>query len=179
MNRILRTATRVLWIALLCAGALRLAAWADEPAHVSLDPATQQLSRGDMFIIQVRIEDVSDMLGADVSLAFDPSRLQIQFVLPGDLFSPGESTSFYTIDNEAGTLDYAVTLLTNDPVAGDGVLCEIRGRALTLGDAPVTITRAELADSQIHLIPVTTTDGMIRVGAGRAYLPLVAIAPAP
>jgi len=118
------------------------------------------------------------MLGADITLAFDPGRLRVQSISQGELFPAGESTSFYTIDNETGALDYAVTLLgMGNSISGSGILCEIRGQALALGDAPVTITKAELADTSFHLIPVVTSDAVVRVAAGRAYLPMVATSP--
>ena len=167
-------------VALLCAGVLALVASANELTVVSLEPPVQQLASGDSFTLQVRIEDVADMLGANVAVEFDPSLVQFQNILLGDLFPAGSSSSVYSVDNENGELSYAVTLLgESTPIAGAGVLCEIQGQVLAPGDAHVTIARADLANSDIRLIPVATSDAVLRIGAGRAYLPLLAGVAAP
>jgi hypothetical protein len=175
MQAILRRSRYVMQIALLCVGVLAWTALADAPAAVSLTPATQQIMRGDAFTLQVQIDNVADMLGANVVVAFDASRLQFQSILPGDLFPAGVSSSVYTLDNDTGVVSYAVTLLGPvAPVSGAGVLCELQGYALAPGDVRVSITQADLANSAIQLMPATTSDAVLRVGVGRAYLPAVA-----
>jgi len=159
---------------LLSVGVWGMASGALAPTTVRLAPATLQLETGEQFSIQVLIEDVADMQGASVYLAYDPERLQMDIITPGDMFPLGDSTSYYEINNEAGELTYAIALLgQGEPIAGDGVLCEFRGRTLRLGDARVAITKAELADSNIQLIPVEVFDAVLRVGIGRAYLPVI------
>lgn len=179
MRKRAHIAACILVLALVAQNATSLSISASTPARVRLDPASIQIARMAVFTIRVRIDNVTDMRGANVNLSFDPSRLRLDFILPGDLFPVGESVTHYSIDNETGELTYAVTLLGQRPaINGSGVLYLIQGQAIELGDARLAISRADLADSQILLIPVTTSSAVVAVGSGRAYLPALGTGPA-
>jgi hypothetical protein len=132
---------------------------------VWLDPETLELATGDVATLDIRVENVAHMAGAEVHLTYDPALLEVVDADPategvqiahGDFLSPD-----FVVQNGAdqlgGTLDYAIACMPLDKaVSGDGVLARITFRALAGGEASVAIQSALLADSQGQMIAVET-----------------------
>ena len=124
--------------------------------------------------IAISLENITNMYGLEVTLAFNPAILQVQDDKPGTVgvqIQPGEfpnPESYFVAqnaaDNSAGTVAYAVSLLSPSPAAtGSGVVARIRFKALAAGTSSITISHlAIVASDNCCLIP-TTTDGSVTV----------------
>jgi hypothetical protein len=134
-------------------------------ARIWLDPATLDLSPGDVGAVEIRLEDVNELAGAEVHLTFDPALLEVVDADPategtqiahGDFLSPDFVVQNIT-DPSQGAVDYAIASMQLDEAAtGSGVLARIEFRALAEGETLVTISGALLADTQGRPIQVET-----------------------
>ena len=127
--------------------------------------------------IAINLENITNMYGMEITLAFNPAILQVQDDKPGTVgmqIQPGEfpSPDSYFIaqnaaDNSAGTIAYAVSLLSPSPAAsGSGVVARIRFKALAAGTSTVSITHlAIVASDNCCLIPTTVDGAVTAVGA--------------
>ena len=144
--------------------ALSAFAYAQAGALVSVDPAAQSVESGQQAAVAIMIADVNDLYGAEVHLAFDPTVLEVTGLTPGAFLDETSGSVVSGFDNAAGTVDYAITLLSPAPaVDGAGVLVEVAFRGKTAGTSIVTITDAILADVQGAQITATLSDGTIEV----------------
>jgi hypothetical protein len=157
-----------------------------EPAHLRVAPAATDAVVGEMFMITLDLEDVSDLWGVDAELHFDPAVLE---VVDADDVAPGVQVYDGTFpdpalgrvvseaDNELGMVYYAITLLGDaEPAEGSGTLCTIAFRAKAAGTSYLSIEFAQLSDQQVEPIDVTTHDGSVTVAQPvmyKLYLPLI------
>lgn len=143
---------------------------------VSIQPAEGAYRPGDTFAVEVRIDDVADLYGIDVRVAFDPDRLEVveTAVTPGtDLLSPPWLILFNQVDNQAGTIWYVVTLLNpHPPVSGSGVLYSFHFKTLAMGPAAAGIAELTLSDINGDLIPAAAAGALYQVGH-QLFLPSV------
>jgi hypothetical protein len=157
-----------------------LPAAAQDGTLVRVYPPSGCFQAGDTFAVQVRIEDVTDLYGLDIRLAFDPDLLQVveAQVLPAtELLSPPWFIAYNLVDNQAGTIMYVVALLSpHPPVSGSGAIFSFHFEAVQDGTAAVEIPEQWLSDINGDLIPAATAGAVYQIGAGGGYfsfLPLV------
>jgi len=169
------------WLLLLTAllGAA-LPAGAQDGTIVWIQPPSGSFQPGDTFAVQVRIDDVADLYGLDVRLAFDPDLLQVveaQVMPETELLSPPWLIAYNLVDNEAGTIMYVVTLLSpHPPVSGSGAIFSFHFEAVQDGTALVEISEQWLSDINGDLIPATAAGAVYQVGfvgGYVSYVPLV------
>ncbi len=150
-------------------------AFAQVGTMVSIQPAEGAYQPGETFAVEVRIDDVVDLYGIDVRVAFDPDRLEVveTAVTPGtDLLSPPWLILFNQVDNQAGTIWYVVTLLNpHPPVSGSGALYTFHFKTLAMGPATAGIAELTLSDINGDLISATTAGAVYQVGH-QVFLPL-------
>jgi hypothetical protein len=140
---------------------------------------------GEEATLEVALEGVRDLYAAELHLRLDPSRVEVVDadaeadgvqVEPGDLLAADDG---YVVQNrwdeQAGRLDYAVTLLApSQPVSGDGVLARFTIRALAEGVIPVRVAGVRLADANGEPMSVLSHSITLTVGEPkRIYLPWV------
>ena len=158
-------------------GCWGLVAWtlgsaAAQGAQIWLDPATLDLAPGDVGTLDIRVENVTQLAGAEVNLTFDPALLEVVDADPstegtqiahGDFLSP-DFVVQNTADPAIGTVGYAIACLPLDKaVSGSGVLARTTFRALAEGETLVTIRSALLADIQRQPIAVETGSSVVIV----------------
>ena len=152
---------------------------AHDGAVIWIRPTAGNYQAGETFAVNVGIDNVAGLYGADVRVAFDPARLQIveTSVTPQTgLLSPPWMILFNLVDNQAGTVVYVLTMLNPQvPVSGSGALFSFHFRALAPGPATVTISEQILTSIDGEEIPATTTGAVYQVGqqANRVFLPVV------
>jgi hypothetical protein len=155
-------------------------------ARARLDPVDAWVELGKTTVVNMYIQDIVNMYGADIRLTFDPSLVE---VVDADVYSPGTQIQplygFLRPDfvikrgacnavepenpdcAEAGFIWYAVTQLNPaPPVTGSGAIAAITFRGLRTGSAPIIMTYAKAADRNGLTIPLALTDGAITVTAG-------------
>lgn len=142
---------------------------------IELDPQNGVIVGAGQLDVDVRVENVTDLYGFDVRLAFDPSIVQVVDFVPG----PGiqmEGGTFLSLDlvlsntanNALGTLQFVATQLTPTlPVSGSGVLFTIRFEGVVDGISDLEFTPSpggtRLSDPNGDPIPETAIDGTVEV----------------
>jgi len=163
----------------------------DTATRVVLVPGQSTLvGTGERVDLEIQIQDVTGMYGGRVQLTFDPAVIRVldadpRGSSPGVQIYPGDFLDTFNqlvlvnqADNEAGTIDYAVTQL--HPAvgrSGSGVLARIRFEALGAGSSPVHLAALRLGDDTRPdpvEIPAGTQDGQVIVWAS-IYLPIVLV----
>jgi len=160
----------------------------DAATQVVIVPGQSTLvGTGDTVDLEIQIQDVTDMYGGRVQLTFDPAVIRVldadpRGSAPGVQIFPGDFLDTFNqlvlvnqADNEAGTIDYAVTQL--HPAvgqSGSGVLATIRFEAVGAGSSDVHLAEVRLGDDTRPdpvEIPAGTEDGRVIVWAS-IYLPM-------
>ena len=120
---------------------------------VKVDPATQDVTPGDPFSVNVRVEDVTYMAADQAKLNFDPSAMQATGIIEGDFLKTAGTTigaGFEDIDNVNGHVIFGYSLLTPSiGVSGSGTLATINfnmDSAAAPGVYNLNLTDVMLAD---------------------------------
>jgi hypothetical protein len=160
-------------VALLLSGLLTGTGLAQEGATVRLEPLPGQ-EGADAVTVAIRIENATGLYGAEVHLAFDPARLEVQDADPdtegvqiqaGDFPSP-DFVVQNQADNTRGTIDYAVTQLApKEAVDGSGILATVTVKGKDKGTSSLTFVGAKLANPDGQEIPSQTVDGQVEFAA--------------
>ncbi len=143
-------------------------------ARLRLDPATLNLATGGVGELDIRVENVSRLAGAEVHLTFNPTLLEIVDADPategvqiahGEFLSP-DFVVQNAADSTAGTIDYAIACMPLDKaVSGSGVLAHVTVRALAKGETQIEVSGALLADMEEQPIPVETASSVVVIGS--------------
>lgn len=128
-------------------------------AIVKIDPVSATIRAGEAISVAVRVENATDLAGAEVHLTFDPKILEVidadldqagVQIANGDLLAE-DVVAQNQVDNEAGTIDYGVVQLQRASVSGSGRLAIIRLRGKASGASPIAFRGIEAAPSGAHL----------------------------
>ena len=146
-------------------------------AIIRLQPNAQQIEVGAILPVEVRLANVTNLVGADVELRFNPAVLQVQDadpnaagiqVQPGD-FLAANFVVMNSADNTTGIIRYALTQLApTPPVSGEGRLFLVTFQGVAQGVSDLTFSTVQLANSEFQEIPTTPENGQITVGQGGA-----------
>ncbi|MEA3338342.1 MAG: cohesin domain-containing protein [Chloroflexota bacterium] len=160
------------------------AAAAQEGTMISLNPETLELSPGDTGTLEIRVENVAQLAGAEIHLTFDPALLEIVDANPetegaqiahGDFLSP-DFVVQNIADPSAGVIDYTIACMPLDKaVSGSGVLARITFHTLAEGETEVAIRSVLLGDTQSQPIAVETKPGAIVVSYSESSLGVWAV----
>jgi hypothetical protein len=143
-------------------------------ASVTFDPASRTLPVGDSTWITLRINNIADLYGVEVRLAFDASVLEIVDAVPGgtvqiqlgDMPTP-QYIAKNEADNSAGTIWYSVMHLgATPPKSGSGILARMQVRGLADGVSTLFFTYRAFTTPNAVEIPVSVGSCTIQVGAG-------------
>ena len=133
---------------------------------VKIEPATQSVSPGEGFSVDVTIEDITDMAANGAILHFEPNAIQATSIIEGDFLKrSGTTLPVEIIDNTAGTVTFAYALSTGS-VGGSGPLATIQftAAASAEGTFDMDLTDVELYDSNLNLIPKEVINGTVAIG---------------
>ncbi|MCB8983276.1 MAG: hypothetical protein H6659_05615 [Ardenticatenaceae bacterium] len=135
---------------------------------ITLESAATVINGCDTLDLFIRINDVTNLYGADVRLTFDPTVLEVTVIQElNDLLQPPFYIAAKQYDNTAGTAWLALTQLNPTPEAsGSGNFARITFRAKAEQiDSPITISYSKLADRQGMTIPATAVGGSLTTQA--------------
>lgn len=122
---------------------------------VVIDPPICEVGVGTTTTVDIRIEDVTDLFGAEVRLAFNPALLEVVDADPettGVQIQPGTfpSPDFIaqnSVDQSAGRIDFAVAQMPlHEPVSGSGILAVITFRGKAAGTSDLNFSEVILAN---------------------------------
>lgn len=151
--------------------------WA-QSTTIRLVPSTTTPKVGDTVNVDIRIENVSNLYGAEVHVTFDQTRLEVLDddpaqagvqILPGSFFPKSDPSYVATnqANNTAGTIDFAFTLLAPEsPLNGSGTIATIRFAANTEGTAAVSFSSTLLADAADAPIAHSTVNTALTISQG-------------
>jgi len=148
-----------------------------------IEPASQTVAKGGTFTAKVIVNNSVPTLGAQVTVTFDKSKLQVASATWGAPFAaapvlvPSDLSSAVTQANTSGKLAKlaATFVLPTDAVApGDAELLDIVFKATGCGTVslglPVGPSDASLLDGRDatigNTLPITTTGGSVTIDCG-------------
>ena len=138
---------------------------------VRLDPVSANVGVGNTVTVNVVVENVTDLLGYEVHLTYDPIYVDVEDadtaktgvqIQPGT-FVPPEMTLRNEVNLASGNIDFAITAINPDSAAsGNGTLAVITFRGKTPGTSPVIFSEVILISSTDE-IATGTQDGQVVV----------------
>ncbi len=151
-------------------------AMAEEQSRITLSVENLDFTVGQEVSVDVMVENMPQVYGADVELTFDPQVLEVVDAdenLPGVQLQGGDfinaEQGFFLqneVNNQAGVIDYALTLLNPAPPAeGNGVLATIVFRAKVDGQTKIDIQTSEFGTQTGEVIPLVLNGIEIGVGS--------------
>lgn len=144
---------------------------------VTVDPATATVAVNGTTQVAVKVNNVTNMFGADVRIAFDPAILEVVDddaaqqgvqVKAGDCFPAGSQTARNSADNVQGAITFASSRVAPaTPVTGSCTVITVTFKGKANGSSQVGFSRdPQLADTNGQPIAATRTGGNITVGTG-------------
>jgi Cohesin domain len=143
-------------------------------ASVEVSPPSQTVHLGDAAQVDILVNNVANLYGAEIHLTFDqtivfaqgtdPATTKVQVAL-GPLLTSGDYfVAVNSGDNMKGRIDVGLTELNpTAPVSGSGAVIQVTFRAHAVGTTNIHIASALLADRDGMVIDATAQDGTITV----------------
>lgn len=138
---------------------------------VSISPSTQQIDEGQNFVISVYVvpEPEAPASGAQFTLQFDSSLVNVINVTEGDLFNQAGATTIFdagAIDNSQGTVTYVfVLILGKSNITTPGIFANINMVALNKsGTSTFELSNVVISNSEGQSLPITVTNGNADIG---------------
>ena len=176
----------VMLVALLCS--MPAGYGLAQDTMVTIDPQSQDVAVGATTTVDIRIENVAGLFGAEVHLTFDPALLEVVDadsgsagvqIQPGTFLSP-DFVAKNAVDQATGKIDFAVSQVApNEPVSGSGVFATVTFRGKAAGTSAVSFDNALLADQGGGAISAGTQGGNVTVTNGDTPTPTITPTPGP
>ena len=166
-----------------------------DSAIVRPDPLVAVVPVGGQVVVNLYVQDVVNLYGADVRISFDPAVLQVvdadpsvlgvqiqplsSFLIPDFVVRKKACNAVDPADPDCqvgGVVWYAVTQLNpSTPVSGSGPLAAVTFKRLQPGTTVLRATRNQLADRFGALIPSSSQNGAVELppAVRKNYLPLI------
>lgn len=167
------------------------AAVPSQDAIVRPDPLVSAVSLGGQVVVNLYIQDVQGLYGADIRLGFDPAVLEVQDmdlaasgvqIAPLSAFLKPDFVVRNSACNEvgpacpaAGVVRYAVTQVNpSAPASGSGAIAAVTFKRLRSEVTTLRITAHDLSDRSGVTIPSVALDGSVELPVFyRTFLPLI------
>ena len=135
------------------------------PTFLKILPSYKIIAKNQEFDVEVKIDDVRNLKGAEVHLSFDPNVLEVLSLSEGGFPSGG----FVIKGTNSGKIDYTVILLS-DSATGSGLLCSARFKGKNAGTTSIRFDfdqagnrMTRLADTQNQMIPFNKDESLVYV----------------
>jgi general secretion pathway protein D len=134
-------------------------------AAFALNPPTAPPASGATFQVPVLLNGAADVASVALQFHYDPARLQLVNVSPGDFLSrDGQAAPPIHADEPAGNL---VVGISRPPgthgISGTGVVCVVTFQAKASGPSDLAITRASVVNGAQQQLPVASAQTSIVV----------------
>ncbi len=133
-----------------------------------LDPPNPSTAFGTTVDVDIRLNDITNVYGAEMALTFDPAVLEVvdSSVTPGVCPAP-DFVATNAADNSSGTINYAVTQLNPTPACNGGVVATITF-SCTASDVTslITFESSIIADADGAAISHNTQDALVECTGG-------------
>lgn len=155
---------------------------------VVIDPPTSEVAVGATTTVNIRIENVEDLYGAEVHLDFDPGLLEVVDadsgtagvqIQPGTFPSP-DFTGQNSVDQAAGKINFAVAQMPpHEPVSGSGVLATVTFQGEAAGTLAINFIDVILSDRDGEPIDAAPQGGSVTVTGEETPTPTDTPTPGP
>jgi hypothetical protein len=161
---------KIIFLTILLAVAIGVpnAAAAPSDPTVRVEPARLDVRPGEDFEVQVMIDDVEDLGGFELNIAYDPSVIELKDAAVGDFL--GSTGAMVVplgpqVSEEEGTLAFGAAGFSEGAgPAGSGVLVTISGAALREGgSSALRLEKVSLLTAASEALSAQTEDGEIVV----------------
>lgn len=147
---------------------------AEGGAVVALVPSDLSVPVGENVTLDIMIQNITGLYGAETRLSFDHTRIKVVDALvyqTGDQVHPGTFpnprdgfVAVNSVDNATGTIIYAMTLLAPAaPVSGSGTFARITFQGIAGGSASVIFSSVSLLNDLTQPIAAATQNATITV----------------
>ena len=143
---------------------------------VKITPAFQAVDPGEIFSIDVIVENVTNLWAFDITIEYDAAIIVFDHSEFGDFLDSGMAAP---VTSEPGRISCGMTQVSPaEAKSGSGVLCTLTFIAKEVdGELDLTLFSVELVeDETFALIPTTDLDGLVQVGEPKAgyetFIPL-------
>jgi hypothetical protein len=193
------TAFVIVIITSLIAPIVTTGANAEADANVIINPPSSVVNLGQTVMVEIYLNNVTDLWGGQVALHFDPTVLQVvdasgepaTKIQRGTLLDPAHLTEVINVvDNTSGRIEYAATLRNNPhnpvpPASGSGSFALIYFKGISVGTSPVIFSVegmtfvheqlfVQLIDNTLQPLVLPTEDGSVKVQVGNPiFLPII------
>ena len=129
-------------------------------------PRKMEVSQNEVFTVEIMAEEVTDLAGVNIVVAFDPSYVQLEAVKVHEnetaffRTNGGTVISFYEYDNNSGSLTISSGVATGDPssVEGTGAVAGVDFRAIRSGTTDVAFAaESDMRNPENEEIPLSQT----------------------
>lgn len=160
-------------ILLVLLGTTLPAAAQGQSAHVRPEAATLEVGAGQMVLLNLVLEDATEVYGIDLRANFDPAAVEVVDadaqregiqMIPGPFLKPDFMVR-NVVDNTAGTLRYVITQVNpTEPASGAGVVLSLILRGKAVGAQSVfTINFIDLVDRRGNKLPTEPQNSALTV----------------
>ena len=112
---------------------------------------------GDIFTLDIRAENVTDLAGWQFDIAFDPAILEAVDVSEGGFLKTDGGTTFFqggSIDNASGKITgLNAARLSGGGVSGTGLLLQVRFKAKSAGETELALQKFQFGSTTGDSIP--------------------------
>lgn len=139
---------------------------------VVLSPASGEVAVGATTTVDIFVQDVTGLYGAEVHLTFDPALLNVvdaDTAMEGVQIEVGTYLTPYflaknVVDQATGKIDFAVSQGPSDqPVSGSGVLARVTFQGEAAGTSTISFDSVILSDIEGQQISAGTQNGSLTV----------------
>lgn len=135
---------------------------------IRLDPPSTTADAGDVFVVNVVVDNVADLGGYDFTVTFNSAVVHVQSVTLGPfLGSTGRTVGALGphIDNAAGSFTFGgYSFGAAAGPNGTGTVAQVTLRAMWGGSSALTFSGVQLTDTQATVLgPLTITPGSVTV----------------
>ena len=136
--------------------------------HAVVYVEEQRVDVNSTFNVDIRVSNVKNLAGFQVSLDYEPYNLQFVRAQEGNALSQDGGSSFWRnpeVDAEAGTIAGAASTLTTAGGVNveDDVLMTLTFEAKELGRTMLTLQEVRLSDSESQFISILMTSAFITI----------------
>jgi len=143
---------------------LIIPAYAEAAAKIKIDPANQKVSSGDAFSVDIRAEDVKNLLGWQFDIAFNPDMIEFVKVTEGPFLKSKGKTLFISGSKKQGAVrNIAASLLGNDSVSGSGVIATVYFKLAKRGSAKLDLENHLFSDPAAQPIAHSVENGGVNL----------------
>jgi hypothetical protein len=146
-------------------------------AIISVDSATQEVTPGAQFTININMQPNSAIAGVQFNLSFNPNLVTVNSISEGDLLKQNNADTYFSpgnIDNNAGTITgvAGTIIVPGETVSTPGSFAVITMTAGSKeGTCQLNLSNVIAGDLNAQSVPINAVNGNIIIGSNSINQP--------